>query len=306
MAQTKLTLEEIRSSDPFRAGGDDIHLDLSSYPHLVPLADTSPEDDQFAPVDTRGMGAGSSALKQFLSAPDREAIEGLKDPELLKKYDEQHGSGTTVYASSIPFQISQRGDKWHAKGTTPDGAVHRFTADTRDGLYPKITNAVRQKTVRQLTESEKLQTVRMAQSGDTTGAIAYYLRLAIGEERASRYADPTEMLGDTALAEVFDECSLLTWFAGRPNVQDSEEFSGFLGQYAGRRPLTHSLLDGCWAAFEKEQRMSILPRAVRNAEQPATPHEIQTALEDASDADIENMMTSTKREFVRQVRAGIR
>jgi hypothetical protein len=305
MAQTKLTLEEIRRSDPFLSGGD-VLLDLSSYPHLVPLTDVSPGDDQFAPVDTRGTGAGSSALKKFLANPDRESVAEMRDPELLKRYDEQHGSGSTVYASNIPFQVYEREGKWRAKGTTPDGTLHRFTAETRDALFPKISRAVSENTVRELTEGERLQVVRTAQSGDVRGAIAMFLQFAIGEKRASNYADPTELLGDASLTGVFDECSLLTWFASRSNVQDSDEFSEFLGQYAGSRPLTHSLLDGAYAAFEKAEYRSILPRAVRKAEEPASPHEIQTALEDASDADIENMMTSTKREYVRQVRAGIR
>src|SRR5712691_7996456 len=117
MAQAKLTLEEIRRSDPFLAGGDDIHLDTSSYPWLTPLADASPDDEKFAPLDTRGMGMGSSALKKFLTNPDRESVAELRDPEALKKFDEQHGSGTTVYASNIPFQVSQRDGKWRAKGT---------------------------------------------------------------------------------------------------------------------------------------------------------------------------------------------
>lgn len=303
MTQAKLTLEEIRRSDPFM---QDSQIDLSSYPWLTPLADTPVDDEKFAPVDTRGMGIGSSGLKKFLNAPDREAIEGLRDPELLKRYDEQHGSGSTIYASGIPFQISQRDGKWRAKGTTPDGAVHRFTADSRDALFPKISRAVEENAVKELSPSQRLEVVRIAQAGNPDAAIVRYLEFAIGEERAARYENPNEMLGDPALAEVFDECSLLTWYAARPNVQDSDEFSDFLGRYAGGRPLTHSLLDGAYAAFEKAEYRSLLPRAVREMEQPATPLEIQAALEDSSDADIEKTMNSVKREFVRQVRAGVR
>jgi hypothetical protein len=249
--------------------------------------------------------AGSSPLKQFLANPDRESVTELRDPETLKKYDEQRGSGTTVYANGIPFQVFQRDGKWRAKGTV-NGQAHRFTADTRDELFPKMTRVAYENSLRELTESQKLQVVRLAQSGDTSGAIVRYLEYALGEKRGSRYENPNELLGDPALTEVFDDAAALTWFASRPKVEDSDDFQSFLQDYRGGRPLNHDLLDGAWAAFEKQEYMSILPRAVRNAEQPATPHAIQTALEDASDADIENMMTSTKREFVRQVRAGIR
>src|SRR5580704_7384683 len=294
MATAKLTVEEIRQSDPWRT--DDLRLDLSAYPHLTPLADAPVDDDKFAPLPHE-QKRDTGELKKFLTAPDREAIEWLKDPELLKQYDEQHGKGTTVYASNVPFRIYQREGKWRAKGTTPDGTVHKFTAATRDGLFPKITSAVNENTIRALTDSERLQVVRLAQSGNTNGAIARYLEFAIGVERASRYRSPEEMLGDPALAEVFDECSLLTWFAGRPNVQDSEEWSQFLDLYAGGRPYTHQLLDGAYTAFEKSQYTAALFGNTRVREEQATPP-TPRQIEDLDDAQVERLFTDTKREFV--------
>src|SRR5260370_11881614 len=106
MAQARMTLEEIRRSDPFMS--EDTHLDISSYPWLTPLADAPVDDGKFAPVDTRGMGAGSSALKRFINAPDREAIEGLRDTALLPEFDEQHCSVTTADAHRIPLQVYPR------------------------------------------------------------------------------------------------------------------------------------------------------------------------------------------------------
>ncbi len=55
MAQAKMTPEEIRKSDPFLSGDDEIHLDLSAYPSLVPLTGAPPDDgfgqlDDFEPV----------------------------------------------------------------------------------------------------------------------------------------------------------------------------------------------------------------------------------------------------------------
>ena len=289
MAQAKMTPEEIRNSDPFLAG-DEIHLDLSAYPHLSPLADAPIDDEQFAPIDSSGMGVGSSALKRFLDAPDREAIEGLRDPELLKKYDEEHGDGTTVYASNIPFQVYQRGGKWRAKGTTPDGQLHRFTADTRDGLFPKISAVVSENTVRELTDSERLQVVRQAQSGDPHGAIRLYLEFSIGQRRASSYQGVNELLADPRLAEVFDDCSMLTWFASRPKVEDSDEFQEFLQRYRGGRPLNHDLLDGAYQSFiEKNHRLVFAP--IPGAPE-ATPVK---SLDDLSDAEINSTYESVAR-----------
>src|SRR5216684_3711781 len=108
-------LQEAINSDPFLAGND-VNLDLSGFPHLQALADTDAEAEEFAPVDTRGMGLGSSALKRFLNSPDREAVQELRDPDALRKFDEQQGDGTTVYANEIPFKIYQRDGKWIAKG----------------------------------------------------------------------------------------------------------------------------------------------------------------------------------------------
>src|SRR5260370_5410624 len=118
-------LQEARDSDPFLAGGD-VNLDLSSYPHLIPLADVADEADDFAMPDRTSKGLGSADLKKFLANPDRESLAELHDPEALRQFDEQRGDGTTVFARNIPFQIYQRGDKWHARGKTPDGTVHRF------------------------------------------------------------------------------------------------------------------------------------------------------------------------------------
>lgn len=46
MAQPKLTLDQIRRSDPFAA---DANLGLSSFPYLNPLADAPLDDEKFAP-----------------------------------------------------------------------------------------------------------------------------------------------------------------------------------------------------------------------------------------------------------------
>ena len=110
------------------------------------------------------------------------------------------------------------------------------------------------------------------------------------------------MLGDPALAEVFDDAAMLTWYAARPNVRDSEEWSSFLDDYAGNRPLSHGLLDGAWAAFEKQQHTSALFATVRQTEKAPTAKQI----DDLDDASVDRLMVDTKKQFAREVRAGIR
>src|SRR5882724_6215974 len=110
MANTKtVDLSEILKSDPFYS--PDTLLDLNSYPHLAPLADAAEDTDDFAMPDRTSKGLGSVDLKKFLANPDRESISEMHDPDLLKKYDLEHGSGQTVYASNVPFQISYRDGK---------------------------------------------------------------------------------------------------------------------------------------------------------------------------------------------------
>ena len=60
--------------------------------------------------------------------------------------------------------------------------------------------------------------------------------------------------------------------------------------------------DGAWAAFEKQQHTSALFAPVREAEKPAT----QRQLDDLDDTSVERLMTDTKKQFAREVRAGLR
>jgi hypothetical protein len=301
MPQTKQqTLDEILRTDPFY--DPSVNLDLSAFPHLQPLADAPADDEEFAP-NARGK-MDSSALKRFISSPDREAVQELRDPEALRRYDEQHGSGTVVHASGIPFQVIERDGKWFARGKV-NGQLHRFTADTRDALYPKITGAVNQNVIKELTRSQELEIIRYCQSGRSNEGIARYLEYRIGQERGASYDSPTELTSDPALLPVLNECASFTFFHSRPDVQNSPEFESFAQDYLAERPVTHQLLSFAWEAFllaQKEQyRYELLAPP-----EPEDARTIQRSFEDATDSDIEKMMNSTKREFVRQVKAGTR
>jgi hypothetical protein len=288
-------LDAILKSDPFYSS--DTNLDLSAFPHLQESLAAPEPEEKFAPLDTRGMGLGSSDLKALLRNPDREAIKELRDPELLRRFDEEHGDGRTVYAGGVPFQIAHRDGRWRAKGETPNGTVHRFTAATRDDLFPKINRAVSENTVRELSPGERLECVRLAQSGQIREAIARYLEFAIGRARASRYDDANALLGDPALTEVFDDACMLTWFAARPNVQDSDDWGAFLQNYAGGRPLTHDLLDGAWHSFEHQHTSHLLDTRLLDAREPTV-----TDLNDLDDETINKTFWSTLKHAARSGR----
>ena len=306
MAQAK-TAQEVLESDPFYS--PDTNLDLSAFPWLRPLVDTPISDEKFAPVDTRGMGAGSSALKKFLSNPDREAVREMKDPELLKKYDEGH-AGTVVHANGIPFQVIERGGRWHAKGVV-DGQVHRFVADSRDELFPKMTRVAYENAVRELTADEELHVQRLAQSGDESAAFGQYFLSRIGPKVASMEDPLTELLSDPKYRGVCDEAAFFIWAVQTDAYIPDPEFEERVARVAESKPLSGRLITSIWIehldAKQKKDRSALLGQLQAPDEaEVGDPHAIESALEDANDTDIGKMMTATKREYIKQVRAGAR
>jgi len=305
MAQVR-TAQEVLESDPFYS--PDTNLDLSAFPWLRPLADAPVDDGKFAPVDTRGMGAGSSALKKFLSNPDREAVREMKDPELLKKYDEGH-TGSIVRANGIPFRVIEREGKWHAKGTTPDGVVHRFTASSRDALFPKITDAVRENTVtvRELSDAELLQVIRYVQAGDTQMALSQYLWLATNKKEIET---PFEILDDPRYRELCDQAVLFVWQHARTDYSPSPEREKYMDEYVARRPLSLPLLDSAWKACQQAEkdytRSALLGQLDDQAETMSEPREVAAQINELDDESVDQLMAATRREYAREVRASRR
>lgn len=281
-------------------------LCLDGFPHLV-ARDVTPIDDGLAPLDTSGMGAGSSALKQFLSNPDREAIVAMRDPELLKKYDEQHGAGAVVYANNIPFSISQKAGRWHAKGTTPDGQLHRFTADSRDELFPKITAAVRENTVRALTPDEELHIQRLAQSGDESAAFGQYFLSRIGPQVASMEDPLTELLSDPKYRTVCDEAAFFVWTAQTDTYVPDAAFEEMVFRAAKSKPLSGRLITSIWIQYLDEKQRQDRSALLSQLGEPAVPAPPTTEqLNNLDDASVERLMADTKKQYVREVRAGVR
>jgi hypothetical protein len=154
-----------------------------------------------------------------------------------------------------------------------------------------------------LTGTQELEVIRLCQSGRQNEGIARYLEYRIGEERGSRYDSAAELTSDPALLPVMNECASFTWFHSRPDVEDSPEFQAFADAYLAERPVTHDLLNAAWEAFQRAQKEQYRYELLAPEEPATNPRVIQQSLDDASDADIEKMMNSTKREFVKQALA---
>lgn len=258
-------------------------------------------------IDERFGGMVSESRTRLRDALPKMVEEGGRDPEiarLLKEAGiENPNAPSIVHVCEEPFKVFFDRSTWRATGTLA-GMKYQLSAESRDAILDKLIHLgqrVQAENIHQLTASERVQVVRLSQAGDITAAIALFCELAIGQERASQYASPNEMLADAALAEVFDEAALLTWFASHSNVQDSDEWNTFLENYAGGRPYTHQLLDGAWKAFREEQykRTPLLPR---KKEEPVTPREITAGLEEMSDEQINKQFWATARHVARSAR----
>ncbi len=276
-------------------------LDLSGCPSVQPL----PKDEDASFVDENFGGLVSESRTRLRDVLPKMVEQAGSDPEiarLLKEAGiENPNAPSIVHVCDEPFKVFFDQNTWRSTGTLA-GIKYNVTAEDREGLLGKLTQLARRveaERIHELTESERLQVVRLAQSGDVRGAIALHLRLSIGEERANQYENPNEMMGDRALAGAFDEAAALTWFAARPQVQDSAEFQEFLERYRGGRPLTHDLLDGAHARFQEDQykRTPLLP-----PKKEATPTEIRQSLEDADDETIRRTYWSTATAIARAAR----
>jgi hypothetical protein len=258
-------------------------------------------------VDERFGGLVSESQVRLRDALPKMVEEGGRDPEIARLLREagieNPAVPSTVRVCGQPFAVFFNKGSWRATGTLA-GMKYQLSAESRDGVLDKLIHLgqrVQEESIHQLTESERLQVVRLSQAGDVTGAISLFCELAIGHERASQYASPNEMLADSALAEVFDEAALVTWFASHSNVQDSDEWNAFLQNYAGGRPYTHQLLDGAWNSFKEEQYRHT-PLLPRKKEEPPTPREIVAGLEEMSDEQINKQFWTTARHVARSGR----
>jgi hypothetical protein len=281
-------LQELRASDAFAT---DANLDLSQFPWLEDKPEVA--DEEHLVPEARGNLLQNIAKMMEQDGADRDIAKALADGHL-----ENPAVGATVYVTGQQFSINFRAGTWYGEGTL-DHKRHRLTATSRDALINKfmeLAKETRRETLHQLTQVEKLLVTRQAQAGDTRGAIAHYLQLAIGEERASRYANPNDMLGDETLAETFDDAAALSWFAARPKVQDSEDFQNYLEDYRSGRPLNHDLLDGAWSAFTDSRNHLVFVDPPRHAKEaaPAAPE----SLDDLSDSDVDKLLTGTRRAAV--------
>jgi hypothetical protein len=283
MAQ-KLTMDEIRRSDPFLKG-DDVHLDTSQFPHLTPLTEQTFEDDKFAPL----IGSGSQDAKDLRKFLTEQAAE-------------QEGPAV-AHVGDSEFRVSFKDGQWHADGEVA-GKRHRYSAADRNALLSKLMKLVARKdTIQQLTEPQLLEVARIAGAGDRVGAINRYLEYAVPQALADKYDGPHQIVNDPALRSFMDDVCEYVWLNSRLDATDSEDWQDFKAQFVGQRPVSCALLDNAWTEFSNKRNRLVFAEPPRDTDAaPAVPER----LDDLSDDAVDKLMSSTKREYVRAALAGRR
>jgi hypothetical protein len=261
-------IDEILKNDPWYTA--DTRLDLSQFPHLIPREST--QEDKFAPLDTRG--TGSNELKEFLTQQTAERDAGP----------------SVVHVGEHKFRITYRDGVWTADGEV-NGQRHRYTAPDREALLGKLMKVARP-AIRELTQAQRLEVVRMCQAGEKYKAIDLYIHYALGHLHRS----DEQLLADPALLPLLDQIAEETWFYSEPDAPDSEEWHAFKEQFAANRPLNHDILDSAFAAFKEAA-----PR-VREMDEAEEPEEPEPDLNDLSDEEVQKVYTATVRQSARSAR----
>ncbi len=297
-------------------------LDLSQFPNLQPPPPADTHDDRFA-RDWRdtALSASASALRKFVADPDVEALErvGSETGNLDYLREVRDRRGETVAAafkranpSYMPTQHNyetivttlafnalsaaqqngtieeQTQDLISAGVWTVPNLETTYRALSREGLLE-----VEAGQARNLTESERLHVMRLAQSGYTEKAIDEYLKYALDDDSPS-----IEVLNDPSYRGALDTAVMFVFEVATLDYTPSEERRSFLLRYAAGRPLTFNLLTQAWQTLKQREasyaRQEILDQFQRPQETALPSAKELDALDDSS---IENLYHQSLRAF---------
>lgn len=300
-------------------------LDLSAFPALQPPPPPEQHDDRFA-KDWRdtGLSRDASALRQFVSDPDADALERAGretgDPNFREEVRDRKGeliaqqfkracpdyiptqhnfdlmTGTLAFnALSAAQQDCDTEDQVAAlidgEFWTVPNLIACYNALTREGLLDVPAG-----TARNLSERERLRVARLAQAGRADDAIGEYLRCALDGE------EPTiEMVQDPAYRTVCNDAVLTVFEEITLDYVPTPERQRYLLRHCGNRPLTLALLQQAWRACQaneqRHERGELLEQYQRPQDQPN-----ERELNDLSDAAVENLYRASLREYVKSIK----
>jgi hypothetical protein len=151
-----------------------------------------------------------------------------------------------------------------------------------------LATLARQTTIRELTQSQRLEIIRLCQGGQKYEAIDRYLAYAIGHRQ--RYANDAAMLSDPALLPILNRIAEETWFYSEPEAPNSAEWHTFKQAFVASRPLTHDLLDAAYEKFKRTPRL-LAPTPIEEPD----PREIVDDLNEMTDEEIDRTYAATVR-----------
>jgi hypothetical protein len=281
-------------------------LDLSGCISLLtaPSEDAQLPDERFAPLDDRGRGLGSSALKQAVEdlANDPEVQEQVAretgNPELLREWQYTKAEQVAREFMRLNPNYYRCQENWEALvQTLALNALgwHEDVASTEEAqeelikrgfwTVENLTSAFRSLSregvlevkpgqARNLTERERRAIALQASSGDIEGAITRYLLRRVPEEKANAFMDaPTAIdaldeVADPELARIVREAVWFCWENARPNYSPNPERRKFMQEYIAGRIPTARLLDEAWAACQAAERDALRSGLLRQVSEP--------------------------------------
>ena len=249
-------------------------LDLSGTPLGTKLASADDSidpflpDAKFAPVDERGRGLSSAALKNFLRSPDNDVIHEIaretRNPGLLEEIEQERRdlqakefvrNHPEYYPTDENFQALCDFLEEEKLAFTSQNLAYAFKALTEAGEIEFAPQAVRP-----LSQEELLEVTRYAQSESNqfvqTG-VSESLRLAI--ERYIFFAtqekglSPDRIMFDPTYRSLMDKAIFFCWCQARTDFTPTPERKRFFQEYAAGRPLSVPLLNQAWIACKKAE-----------------------------------------------------
>ncbi|MGA8500900.1 MAG: hypothetical protein WB683_05085, partial [Candidatus Sulfotelmatobacter sp.] len=174
---------------------------------------------------------------------------------------------------------------------TVENLTAAYRALDREGLLEVAAG-----TTRRLTESERLQVMRLAQNNRADEAIGEYLRAALDGE------EPTlDIITDPAYATVCNEAVLYVFEVGEASYTPSPERRNFILRYAAGRPLTLTLLQQAWSACQANEKRHERGELLEQYQRPQAT-ETPTNLDALDDSSIENLYHQSLRAYANSIR----
>lgn len=232
LAAAAKKLAKVIASDPFLKGSD-VNLDLSGFPSLQPLADTSFEDEQFAPLS----GSGSQDARDLRAFIEDQATRA-------------HGPDQVNLGQGVVGNVVHDGHEWVCDFKF-QGKLLRTRKVSRDDCVMEACRHIHnyRPDIRKLSESELRSVALVAQSGDAAAAAEKYLMYAIpsaGELGEKIFTDPR-------FADVIDTAVWTAWAYSHDDYSLSDrEFRRFAKDRCKNKRYTVSLLDSTWEVYKAE------------------------------------------------------